>query len=158
MSHPTCILADVIDCWGQLTERVTVALGDLRIGQFLVAEYLIEGSHLSAPYAQTARDSDGWYCEIVSAHYLPASAWPLDELHLRRAGWTPPDADTFNWWTVSPDETAAAEDLILGLRDARGCHDPRRYMWSAGTFPGGPQGGKPIPEPAREPARQLLAA
>jgi len=38
------------------------------------------------PYAQCAPEPDGWYCEVVSQTYLPATAWPIDEVALRRLG------------------------------------------------------------------------
>ncbi|MDQ1250739.1 MAG: hypothetical protein QG597_5119 [Actinomycetota bacterium] len=133
-------------------------LRGLRWEQFLVLEYDAEEDAAPLPYAQAARDPDNWYVELVSGNYLPASAWPLDEVLLRRQGWSPPDRETANWWAACPRESAVARALVAGLRDGRSCADSHRYCWSVGTFPDGPRGGEPVPVPPSRFEHHLLAA
>ncbi len=135
--------------WTELAEQVDTVLAGLRPQRFLVIEYIAARRWDPCPYVQCARDADGWYCEVVSEHYLGRGDWPIDELALRRSGWLPPDETTRNWWRVEQDPTHAATVLVTGLRDGRCCPDPEAFFWSVGTFPsgGGPGGGEPMPVP-----------
>lgn len=74
--------------WQDLSDVVAVCLKNMRSNQFLLIEYN-GGSALGPdPDAQFAPDDDNWHCEVVSGHYLLPGIWPLDELWLKRAGWT----------------------------------------------------------------------
>ena len=123
------------------------ALDEVTPGKFLILEYLTEEDLPVEPYAQAALDPGGWYCEVVSTHYLPGHRWSLDELALVRSGWHPPDQQTDNWWRADVGLEHAAGLLVDALWIARTCTDPDRYAISVGTFPSGPDGGEPVPVP-----------
>lgn len=131
----------------ELVSWVQDALDQVKPGQFLLIEYLPNTDLPVEPYAQAALDPGGWYCEVVSDRYLPAHRWPLDEVALVREGWLQPDSDTDNWWRGDVLLGAAADLLVTGLWVGRGCTDENRYAISVGTFPTGPDGGEPLPEP-----------
>ena len=144
--------------WDTLTADVADTLRDVRPGQYVVVEFVEhEGvpSWSPWPYAQCAWEPEGWYCEAVSARFLPADQWPLDELALRRSGWHAPSAATENWstWSATAGEAAAA--MVDALRHSRDCQDPSRYRWEVRTFPTGPDGGEPLP--VRRPPLSLAA-
>lgn len=134
--------------WSELESAVAAVLTGIRHGQFLVVEYDISDSLDPLPYAQCAREVDGWYCEVVSQYYLEGARWPIDELALRRAGWLLPDDQTANWWRSADSSTSAACHVLEGLRRGRCCPDPDVVAWSVGTFPSGPDGGEPVPVPS----------
>ncbi len=142
--------------WTRLVDRLAKELGDLRPGSFVILEYDKETPWAPRPYAQCAREVDGWYCELVSESYLPREHWPIDELALRRAGWLLPDDETDNWWQGADTAAAAAVRLVEGLRAGRLCPDPEAFSCRSGTFPSGPNGGEPLPLPVEE--FELLAA
>lgn len=133
--------------WSDLLARVTEALATLRPGRFVLLEYHQSVTWDPCPYAQCAREVDGWYCEVVSEFYLPRGIWPIDELALLRSGWLVPDDTTDNWWCSVASAADAAELLILGLRSGRLCADPDSFSCTVGTFPSGPDGGEPLPIP-----------
>ena len=116
-------------------------------GQFVIVECAVALPQIEHPYAQAARTADGWYCEVVSSAFLPAHVWPIDELVLRRMGWSPPDrAQTDdNWSAELPLNADVASRLLDGLRYGRCCPDRALVRWSVGTFPSGPDGGLPLP-------------
>ena len=67
--------------WEDLIHDLTLDLGQLEYQQFVIVEYCTGLD--PNPYAQAAPDAAGdWYCELVSSHYLPESAWPIDEFFL----------------------------------------------------------------------------
>jgi hypothetical protein len=132
--------------WDALRTEVAEALDGLGSDQFLILEYHPSGT--IEPYAQAAREVGGYYCELVSEAYLPSVEWPIDEIAIRRQGWTPPDPDTQNWWTVAESADLAARLLVDGLRHGRRCDELSAFTWRDGTFPGGGgDGGEPLPEP-----------
>ncbi len=144
--------------WDMLTAEVAQTLRSVRPGQFVLLEF-VEHDGVPPwspwPYAQCVWKPDGWYCEAVSASFLPADQWPLDELALRRAGWHPPTDSAGNWYRHEHSADGAARTLVEALRHSRDCQDPSRYRWEVGTFPTGPDGGEPVP--AHEHARLLAA-
>ncbi|MDO8309022.1 MAG: hypothetical protein Q7V58_11770 [Actinomycetota bacterium] len=107
-------------------------------------DYAVDGPSEAVPYAQAAYDGAGWYCEVVSGIYLPGDQWSLDEVALRRAGWRMPDRETANWWQLPSTAQEVGDLLVWALRDGRGCDDPARFAWTVGSFPPGPDGGKPV--------------
>lgn len=116
------------------------ACAELRPGQFGILQY--ERAFVNPlPYAQTARDRDGFYCEVISSRYLPPSVWSLDRFALIGGGWLRPDLETDNWWQRTELAEAAAEALMQGLRQGRKCTDESAFGWRVGTFPPGGGGG-----------------
>lgn len=128
--------------WQRTRARLDEVGRSVGWGSFVLVQY---GSGDEVPYAQGAPGPAGWYVEVVSAAYLPAEMWPLDEEWLRGAGWREPDGETLNWWRprVTVDEVAGL--LLDGLRLGRGCPDPTLVQVSVGRFPDGPDGGEPLP-------------
>jgi hypothetical protein len=105
-----------------------------------------------SPYAQAAPEPAGdWYCEVVSASYLPDAVWPIREDSLLLLGWQAPDDRSANWSREAVDAQQAAEFLVDGLRLGRSCGDPGRYSWDIGRFPPPPDGGEPEPSWPRGP-------
>ena len=127
--------------------RLVTALEGLHPGTFVILEYEKETPWDPRPYAQCAREVEGWYCDVVSQSYLPRESWPIDELALRRAGWLLPDDETANWRQGAVSARIAAERLVQGLRAGRLCPDPEAFSCRGGTFPSGPDGGEPVPPP-----------
>jgi len=140
--------SELVDDKSELVGWVQAALDEITPGQFLLLEYLSEGTLPVEPYAQAALEPGGWHCEIVSALHLPPCIWPLDEGLLDETGWLAPDGRTDNWWRADVDLGLAAGLLVEALWDGRSCTDPDRYAVSIGTFPAGPDGGEPRPAPA----------
>lgn len=129
----------------ELVAWIRSTLDEVKPGQFLLIEYLTESGLPVEPYAQAALDPGGWYCEVVSTHYLPSERWPLDELALTRDRWHSPDPDKDNWWQRDVGDADVASRLIGGLWNGRSCRDAYRYAVSVGTFPSGPGGGEEQP-------------
>jgi hypothetical protein len=73
---------------------------------------------------------------------LQASCRAIPFWRQKAPGESPPAGQDFpNWWRfdlVEPDEVA--KGLIKGLRDGRGCTDPRGFRWRTGYFPTDPRG------------------
>ena len=128
------------------TQPLTEVVMALTVGQFVVVDCLVGLAESGLPYSQTARTPDGWYCEVVSAAFLPAHVWPINELALRRMGWNAPypEHPDDNWSTELPLNAAVAELLLDGLRKGRCCPDNTLVRWAVGTFPSGPDGGLPL--------------
>ena len=103
----------VMDNWQALISQLGEHVEQLGVDQFIILEYTT-GRHLAPePYAQTAHAGpDGLICEVVSDVYLPASQWPLDEVALRRAGWSAPSPETENWWRL----VECADEVAGGSR------------------------------------------
>jgi hypothetical protein len=100
------------------------------------------------PYSQAAREVDGWYLEVVNDLYLPRSAWPLDELGLRRSGWLAPADGLGNWWRLADEDTEPTDLVRLllgGLRDGRPCPAEGEFRITVGTSPTDPDDGEPLP-------------
>lgn len=132
--------------WDALRTEVAEALAGLGPVQFLILEYHPGGT--VEPYAQAAREVGGYHGELVSEAYLPADQWPIDEVTIRRQGWTAPDTDTPNWWAWADTADLAARHLVDGLRHGRRCGELSAFTWRDGTFPGGGgDGGEPLPQP-----------
>lgn len=133
----------------QLREQLGQRLAALAPGTFVILEFTAATCDDPYPYSQCAREIDGWYLEVVSAHYLPAEVWPLDELALRRGGWAAPDDRTDNWWRVEPSPEAVAGLLVEALVAGRRCpSSPDAFRIVEGRFgSGGPDGGEPLPLP-----------
>lgn len=136
--------------WEALAAEVAEALANLGPHQFLILEYHPGGAF--EPYSQAAHEMGGYHCELVSEEYLPADQWPIDDVAIRRLGWTGPDPDTPNWWTWAVTAEQAARHLVDGLRHGRRCPDLSAYVWRDGTFPGGGGGGEPLPKPLEQAA------
>jgi hypothetical protein len=133
----------VNDPWNGALEQLANRLAILQPGQFLIVECGATHDDAFVPYAQAARDSDGWHCEVVSQHYLPASEWPIDEVVLARLGWRAPgEGDNWNRRAALGDDVAG---LLLGaLHLGRLCPQEGPFSWVVGTFPRGPDGGLPV--------------
>ena len=132
----------VDDGWEQVRSRLDSAVRSLPWESFVLVRH---GAADEAPYAQAAPGPAGWYVEVVSAAYLPATDWPLDEEWLRTTGWQDPDGDTLNWWRTRTPVDEVAGLLLDGLRCGRGCSDPGALVVTVGRFPDGPDGGEPLP-------------
>lgn len=126
----------------ELVEWVQTALREITPGQFLLLEYLTEDDLPVEPYVQAALDPGGWYCEVVSSHYLPGHRWPLDEQALTRRGWRAPESGTGNWQQTDVAFDVAARLLVDAHWFGRGLSDPDRYAISIGTFPCGSRSGE----------------
>ena len=137
--------SEAMDNWHALISQLGEQAEHLRIDQFISVEYTT-GHHLvPEPYAQAAHAEPELICEVVSDVYLPATEWPLDEVALRRAGWSAPSQGTENWWRMVTGTDQVAAALVEGLRVGRACRDPESFTWSVGTFPPGPGNGEPVP-------------
>lgn len=132
--------------WTDTQQTLARTVAALLPGQFVIVENVVGLPDSDLPYAQAARSVDGWYCEVVSDAFLPAPVWPIDELALRRLGWSPPDPaqPDDNWSTELPLNADIAKLLLEGLRKGRCCPDDAPLRWSVGTFPSGPDGGLPL--------------
>ncbi len=133
-----------MDTRSELADWVQYALDEVTPGQFLLLEYLSDTDLPVEPYAQAAIDPGGWHCEVVSSRYLPTHRWPLDEPALLNTGWVAPGGGTENWWRTDVDLHRAARVLVDALWVGRACTDPDRYAISIGTFPSGPDDGRPL--------------
>jgi hypothetical protein len=122
----------------ELIDWVRDALEHVAPGHFLLIEYLSDEDLPVEPYAQTAPDPDGWYCEVVSDRHLAQHRWPLDELALMSHGWSSPDGLTDNWWATPGDAAQAAAFAVDALWFARRCTDPERYAISSCPLSSGP--------------------
>lgn len=131
----------------RLREQLGQRLAPLAPGAFVILEFTATSCDDRYPYAQCARETDGWYLEVVSARYLPPVVWPLDELALRRAGWAAPDDRTDNWWRLESSHPAVAGLLVEALVLGRQCPSlPDAFRIVEGRFgSGGPDGGEPLP-------------
>lgn len=121
-----------------------------KIGHFAIVEFLPEGWEGAEPYVQAAREPSGWYLEVVSDRFLPRSVWPINELALRRCGWTPPADVDDNWSRFEEgdgDARALAQLMHEGLVVGRVCIGDGSFRLTIGTFPPGPDGGLPLPGP-----------
>ena len=127
--------------WIAAAVDLAIVLELLRPGQFAVIECAVDLDPDDFPYVQAARTTDGWYCEVVSQAHLPATAWPIDEVALRRLGWGPPD-DGENWHREAAVDDGVAGLLLEGLRYGRACPDDASLSWWVGTFPSGPDDGE----------------
>ena len=129
------------DSWTAAALDLAVVLELVRPGQFAIVECAVDLDPDDFPYVQAARSADGWYCEVVSRTYLPATAWPIDEVALRRLGWSPP-GDGDNWHREAALADDVASLLLTGLRQGRACPDDASLNWWVGTFPPGPDNGE----------------
>jgi len=95
------------------------------------------------PYAQAALVDGLWHCEVVSGRYLIPARWPLNELWLKRFGWSLSAQGFANWFLSASTAQVAAVILVEGLRFGRQCVDPARFGVSVQSFAGGsgPNGG-----------------
>ena len=127
--------------WEDLVHDLTVDLGGLECQQFVIVEYCAGLD--PNPYAQAALEAAGdWYCELVSSHYLPESAWAVDEFFLVAAGWEPPDRPGENWSRHVDSPGRAAAVLVEALRFGRACRDSQVTIWRIGRFPPPPDDGR----------------
>ena len=122
------------DIFAELYDCLTSAVAALERRHFLILE--ADVGLAFRPYSQVARElDDTWYCETVSAHYLPGAAWPIDEFFLVSTGWEPPTGPRDNWSITVASAADAALLLVDALRLGRTCIDPSVYSWSFGRFP-----------------------
>ena len=128
------------DGWADLVHDLTLDLGAIVPGQFVIVEH---GAQLDPnPYVQAAPErGGGWYCEVVSEAYLPAGVWPIDEGYLCAAGWTPPTDSRDNWSRTADSPAQVAGLLADGLRHGRVCPDWQQVMWRTAWFPRPPDDG-----------------
>lgn len=119
----------------------------LPMGGFVVLQYT-GASHIVEPYSQLRRLHAGFYCEVVSEHYIDRDVWPIDRRWLAAAGWLAPSlAEPSNWWRIAQAPSQSARALVDGLVRGRRCPDPEAFLWySDWPSPGG--GGEPGPQPA----------
>ena len=103
-------------------------LGD---GAFTAIDYGLEVEGAASPYAQIARVSSRYWCEVASNIFLAGDSWPLHGDVLRAAGWDPPDEDCPNWYSEWSSARAATTAVIHGLRYGRNCTDLGFVEWHA---------------------------
>ena len=140
------------DGWADLVHDLTIDTAGMVLGQFVIVEHCAQLD--PNPYVQAAPDrGGGWYCEVVSAAYLPAGVWPIDEGYLRRRGWTPPADPRDNWSRTADSPGQVAELLADGLRYGRLCPDWQQVMWRIHRFPRPPDDDRDDP-PAHPPPGQ----
>jgi hypothetical protein len=126
--------------WTGLEEDFSFSIAGLARNEFLVMQALVGLD--PNPYAQVAREADGYYCEVVSGHHLPAARWPLDELAFVVAGWAPPVGRCTNWSTSADSPDHVARLLVGALRYGRCCSDPSVYVGTIGQWDDGPADGE----------------
>jgi hypothetical protein len=108
--------------WDDLKDDVGYTIGCLEQREFLIIRYLTATD--PTPYAQVAVEPDGtYYCEVVSAHQLPAITWPIAEHTLIANGWEGPAGRQTNWSCTAQSAAAA------------GCPDPERFVGTIDRWP-----------------------
>ncbi len=122
------------ESWAEAARDLAPVLQLMRPGQFAFIKCGVDVDPEDFPYVQAARLVDGWYCEVVSQAYLPATAWPFDELAFRRLEWLPP-VDRGNWHREVAPGRDVADRLLAGLRYGRACPARAVVRWWVGTFP-----------------------
>ena len=130
--------------WDDLVHDLTLDLDAMEQGQFVIVQHcaLLDPN----PYVQAAPDgAGGWYCEVVSEAYLPATVWPIDGWYLMAAGWTPPTDPRDNWSRTADSPAHAAQLLADGLRYGRVCPDWQPVIWRTAWFPRPPDDGPEDP-------------
>jgi hypothetical protein len=147
-----------MDDWQALITQIGESARALRVDQFIIVDYATGRCLSPEPYAQAAHAGPDLICEVVSGEYLPAGLWPLNEVALRRAGWSQPSPRDYNWWRLVETADQVAASLVDGLRLGRGCSDPQAFSWTVGTFPPGPGEGEPVPVPAQRPGEMARVA
>lgn len=126
--------------WADLQHDLTLDLREMEHGQFVIMQHYAGLD--PDPYVQAAPDAaGGWYCELVSERYLPATEWPIDSWYLMAAGWTPPTDPRDNWSRPADSPSHAAQLLADGLRHGRQCRDWRPVTWRTACFPRPPEDG-----------------
>jgi hypothetical protein len=127
--------------WNGLVCDLAIDMAALEYREFVIVEFL--AGLAPNPYAQATPEFAGdWYCEVASAHFLPAEAWPLDGLALVSSGWEPPERPGENWARDADTAQAAARLLVEGLRFGRRCQDPGAVVWRTDRFPPRPDDGR----------------
>jgi len=127
--------------WANQQQDLAVTMSVLGHRQFIVVQYLAGLD--PNPYAQAAPEPDGtWYCEVVSAHYLPGEVWPLDERHLLSREWEAPERAGENWACAVGTSDEAAARLIDALARGRVCGNPTLLACEIGRWPSDPDGGE----------------
>jgi hypothetical protein len=129
---------DVEYGWARAGELVSEVLADMPWNSFLSIDYGDETDGPHRPYAQANPSADGVWCEIVSEEFLYASQWPIDTDYLIRKGWSAPDEEVPNWHKHGVPPLEAGHQILEGLAYGRDCHDPGKFRWHSGEFPGGP--------------------
>ncbi len=122
-------------------------LSSAKVGDFAIVDFVPEGREGNGPYVQAAHEPSGWYLEVVSDRFLPRSDWPINELALRRCGWTPPADVDDNWSRFEEGEEDVRALAVLmheGLVAGRVCVGAGSFRLTVGTFPPGPDGGLPL--------------
>lgn len=129
--------------WAGLIDEVSGHLTLAGSNQFVLIQYDTGITAGPEPYAQAARDGEVWHGEVVSGRYLLPGRWPMDEVWLKRAGWTISGAGKANWFQTAPSPDVAAGMLVDGLRFGRYCGEPERFDVTVRSFVGrpGPAGG-----------------
>jgi hypothetical protein len=135
--------------WNDLVHDLTLDLEALEQGQFVIMQHCAQLD--PNPYVQAAPDgAAGWYCEVVSVAYLPATVWPIDDWYLMAAGWLPSRDPRDNWSRQGDTPAQVARLLADGLRHGRVCPDWQQVTWRTGRFPRPPEDG-PIDPPTAPP-------
>lgn len=130
-----------------LTDEVAACLVMAHSNQFVLVQYDTGVPFGPEPYAQAAVVGQAWHCEVVSGRYLLPGIWPLDEVALKRTGWTMAGDGAGNWsQSVASTHTAVAL-MVEGLRFGRHCPDPGGFLVSVESFVSrpGPRGGDGVP-------------
>lgn len=130
-----------------LIAEVAACLVTAHTNQFVLLQYDTGVPFGPEPYAQAALVDRAWHCEVVSGRYLLPGIWPLDELALKRAGWTMAGNGASNWSQSVASAHTAATLMVEGLRFGRHCPDPRAFLVSVESFVSGPgpRGGDGLP-------------
>ena len=147
--------------WAGLIGEVSGCLMRAGTNQFVLIQYDTGITAGPEPYAQAARDGDVWHGEVVSGRYLLPGRWPMDEMWLKRAGWTLTGGGAGNWFQTAPSPDVAAQMLVDGLRFGRHCAEAERFEVAVQSFvarPGpGRGGGTVVDIPARVSATIIAA-
>lgn len=123
---------DLENYWDWAADALADEIPWLKIGDFLAIDY-DSGNPEVVVYGQLAVEYDNFHCEVVFNAFMPADDWPLVSAYFVAAEWTSLDDQMPNWHRV---QSPAAAVVLAGLRQGRGCHDPRKLDWEPATFPG----------------------
>jgi len=143
--------------WLEKQDLLVQGMTGMAPRQFVVVQYDVGLD--PNPYAQAAPEPDAsWYCEVVSAHFLPQASWPIDYYYLWQHDWEAPDRAGENWARSADSAEEAAALLVNALTHGRLCRDASRMVYEIGRWSDGPGGGEPHPFPEDPTTGELFPA